>query len=52
MPNYGYTAAKAGLIAYAKKLGTLLASQGIHTNAIAPGSTFFPGGILASRREN
>lgn len=52
MPNYGYTAAKAGLIAYAKKLGTLLAPQGIRANAIAPGSTFFPGGIWASRLEN
>jgi 3-oxoacyl-[acyl-carrier protein] reductase len=50
-PNYGYTAAKAGLIAYAKKLGTLLAPQGIRANAIAPGSTLFPGGIWASRRE-
>ena len=52
MPDYGYTAAKAGLIAYAKKLGTLLAPQGIRANAIAPGSTFFPGGIWASRLEN
>lgn len=50
-PNHGYTAAKAGLIAYAKKLGTLLAPQGIRANAIAPGSTLFPGGIWASRRE-
>lgn len=50
MPNYGYTAAKAGLIASAKKPGTLLAPQGIRANAIAPGSTLFPGGIWASRR--
>ena len=29
MPDYGYTAAKAALIAYAKKLAVMLATQGI-----------------------
>ncbi|MCC5853422.1 MAG: SDR family oxidoreductase [Alkalimonas sp.] len=47
MPDYGYTAAKAALIAYAKKLAVMHAAQGIRANAIAPGSTEFPGGIWA-----
>lgn len=51
MPDYGYTAAKAALIAYAKKLGILLAPQGIRVNAIAPGSTLFEGGIWATLKE-
>jgi len=50
-PDYGYTAAKAALIAYAKKLAVMHAPQGIRANAIAPGSTEFPGGIWATVRE-
>lgn len=44
-PDYGYTAAKAALIAYAKKLAVMHAGQGIRANAIAPGSIEFAGGI-------
>jgi 3-oxoacyl-[acyl-carrier protein] reductase len=51
LPGYGYTAAKAALIAYAKKLAVMLAPQRIRVNAIAPGSTEFPGGIWAMVRE-
>ena len=46
-PDYGYTAAKAALIAYAKKLAVMHAAQGLRVNAIAPGSTEFPEGIWA-----
>jgi len=45
MPDFGYTAAKAALISYAKKLAVLHAPQGIRANAIAPGSIEFPGGV-------
>jgi len=51
-PNYGYTAAKAALIAYAKKLAVMHAQQGIRANAIAPGSIEFPGGVWAAVKEN
>lgn len=51
-PDYGYTAAKAALIAYAKKLAVMHASQGIRANAIAPGSTEFPGGVWAHVKED
>lgn len=51
-PDYGYTAAKAALIAHAKKLGVMLAPQRIRVNAIAPGSTEFPGGIWANVKEH
>lgn len=44
-PDFGYTAAKAALIAHAKKLGVMHASRGIRVNAIAPGSIDFPGGV-------
>lgn len=44
-PGFGYAATKAALIAYAKKLGIMLAAQGIRVNAIAPGSTEFEGGV-------
>jgi len=50
-PDFGYTAAKAGLISFAKKLGTLYASKGIRANAIAPGSIEFPGGVWAHLKE-
>ena len=49
-PDFGYTAAKAALIAHAKKLAVMLAPQGVRVNAIAPGSTEFPGGIWAQVR--
>lgn len=50
-PDFGYTAAKAGLIAHAKKLALMYAAQGIRVNAIAPGSTLFPGGVWAGIKE-
>ncbi|HUG27891.1 MAG TPA: SDR family oxidoreductase [Gemmatimonadales bacterium] len=50
-PDYGYTAAKAALIAHAKKLAVMRAPEGIRVNAIAPGSTEFPGGIWAMLKE-
>jgi 3-oxoacyl-[acyl-carrier protein] reductase len=46
-PDFGYTAAKAALIAHAKKLGVMNAPLGIRVNAIAPGSIVFPGGVWA-----
>jgi 3-oxoacyl-[acyl-carrier protein] reductase len=49
-PDFGYTAAKAALIAHAKKLAVMHAPRGIRVNAIAPGSTEFPGGIWATIR--
>ena len=51
MPDYGYTAAKAALIAHAKKLAIMLAPRGVRVTAIAPGSIVFPGGIWATVRE-
>jgi NAD(P)-dependent dehydrogenase (short-subunit alcohol dehydrogenase family) len=50
-PDYAYTAVKAALIAYAKKLAVMHASQGVRANAIAPGSTEFPGGIWSLMKE-
>lgn len=50
-PDYGYTAAKAALIAHAKKLAVMHAGSGIRANAIAPGSIEFPGGIWSMVRE-
>jgi len=44
MPDFGYTAAKAALNAYAKKLAVVEGSHGIRANALLPGSTEFPGG--------
>jgi 3-oxoacyl-[acyl-carrier protein] reductase len=43
--DFGYTAAKSALIAYAKKLSLSLAAQRIRVNALAPGSIDFPDGI-------
>jgi len=51
MPDYGYTAAKAALIAHAKKLAVMHAPQGVRANAIAPGSIEFPGAIWAMMKE-
>jgi 3-oxoacyl-[acyl-carrier protein] reductase len=51
-PDFGYTAAKAALIAHAKKLAVMHAPQGIRVNAIAPGSVEFPGGIWSTIREH
>jgi 3-oxoacyl-[acyl-carrier protein] reductase len=45
MPDFAYTATKAALIAHAKKLAVMLAPKRIRVNAIAPGSTEFPGGV-------
>jgi 3-oxoacyl-[acyl-carrier protein] reductase len=44
-PDFGYTVAKAALIAHAKKLAVMHAPLGIRVNAIAPGSIEFPGGV-------
>ncbi len=44
MPDFGYTAAKAALNAFAKKLAVVEGSHGIRANALLPGSTEFPGG--------
>lgn len=44
MPDFGYTAAKAALNAYAKKLAGTEAHNGIRVNALMPGSIEFPGG--------
>lgn len=43
-PDFGYTAAKAALNAYAKKLAIVEGGNGIRVNAILPGSIDFPGG--------
>jgi len=51
-PDFGYTAAKAALIAHAKKLGVMSAHQRIRVNAIAPGSIEFPGGIWSRARDH
>ena len=50
-PAFAYTAAKAALIAHAKKLAVMHAQRGIRVNAIAPGSIDFPGGIWSTIRE-
>lgn len=50
-PALSYAAAKAALIAHAKKLGVMLAPKGIRVNALAPGSTEFEGGVWAHVRE-
>ena len=44
MPDFGYTAAKAALNAYAKKLAGTEAPNGVWVNALMPGSIEFPGG--------
>ncbi|HSM05412.1 MAG TPA: SDR family oxidoreductase [Longimicrobiales bacterium] len=51
-PDFGYTAAKAALIAHAKKLAVMHAPAGIRVNAVAPGSIDFPGGIWSQVREH
>jgi 3-oxoacyl-[acyl-carrier protein] reductase len=51
-PSFGYTAAKAALIAHAKKLAVMHGARGIRANAIAPGSIDFPGGIWAKVKEH
>ena len=49
--DFGYTAAKAGLNAYAKKLAGMEAPNGIRVNALMPGSIEFPGGEWEKIRE-
>ncbi|MCL7968338.1 MAG: SDR family oxidoreductase [marine benthic group bacterium] len=51
-PDFGYTAAKAALIAHAKKLAVMHAPRGIRVNAIAPGSIEFPGGIWSMVKQD
>ena len=51
-PDFAYTAAKAALIAHAKKLAVMDAPRGIRVNCIAPGSIEFPGGVWAQVREH
>jgi len=50
-PDFGYTAAKAALVAHAKKLAVLLGPRRIRVNAIAPGPIEFPGGLWAGVRQ-
>ena len=52
MEDFGYTAAKAALNAYAKKLAVVEGSHGIRANALLPGSTEFPGGGWEMMRDN
>ena len=52
MEDFGYTAAKAALNAYAKKLAVVEGSHGIRANALLPGSTEFPGGGWEIMRED
>jgi 3-oxoacyl-[acyl-carrier protein] reductase len=52
VPDFGYTAAKAALLAHAKKLSVLLAPRRIRVNAVAPGPIEFPGGLWAGVREH
>lgn len=51
MPDHAYTAIKAALIAYAKKLALVAAPRRVRVNAVAPGSIEFPGGVWAGVRE-
>lgn len=51
MPDFGYTAAKAALNAFAKKLAVVEGAHGIRANALLPGSTEFPGGGWETMRE-
>lgn len=44
MSDFGYTAAKAALNAYAKKLAVVEGPNGIRANALLPGSTDLAGG--------
>jgi 3-oxoacyl-[acyl-carrier protein] reductase len=52
MSDFGYTAAKAGLNAYAKKLAGTEAPNGIRVNALMPGSIEFPGGDWEKVRQH
>jgi 3-oxoacyl-[acyl-carrier protein] reductase len=52
MPDFGYTAAKAALNAFAKKLAVVEGTNGIRSNALLPGSTEFPGGGWETMREH
>jgi 3-oxoacyl-[acyl-carrier protein] reductase len=52
MPDFGYTAAKAALNAFAKKLAVVEGSHGIRANALLPGSIEFPGGGWEMMRQN
>jgi len=51
MEDFGYTAAKAALNAFAKKLAVNEGSKGIRANALLPGSTEFPGGGWETMRD-
>lgn len=51
MSDFGYTAAKAALNAFAKKLAVVEGSHGIRSNVLMPGSTEFPGGGWEMMRE-
>jgi len=52
MDDFGYTAAKAALNAFAKKLAVVEGRHGIRANALLPGSTEFPGGGWETMREH
>lgn len=51
-PDFGYTAAKAALNAYAKKLAGTEAPNGIRVNALMPGAIEFPGGEWEKIRQH
>ncbi|NQX94435.1 MAG: SDR family oxidoreductase [Erythrobacter sp.] len=42
--DYAYTAAKAAMVAYSKKLANIAAKKGVRVNVLLPGSIEFPGG--------
>jgi 3-oxoacyl-[acyl-carrier protein] reductase len=52
MADFGYTAAKAALNAYAKKLAGTEAPNGIRVNALMPGSIEFAGGVWEKVRQH
>ena len=52
MRDYAYTAVKAALNAYAKKLALTEAAHGIRANVLAPGSIEFADGIWARVRQH
>jgi len=47
-----YSAAKAGLLNYAKNLARQIAPLGVRVNTVAPGNIFFPGGSWEAHLKN
>lgn len=52
MDDYAYTAAKAALNAYSKKLAVMEAKNAVRVNAIMPGSIEFEGGVWDQVRQH